>query len=57
MLDYIFGSVPNYKMSLENIHTKNHLWRYGISGDLSIVTVKLKKIEEVRIFKTNTKST
>jgi cyclic beta-1,2-glucan synthetase len=57
MLDYIFGFAPNYKMSLENIHSKNHLWRYGISGDLSIVTVKIRKIEEVRIFKTNTKST
>jgi cellobiose phosphorylase len=57
MLDYILGSAANYKMSLENMHQKNHLWRYGISGDLAIITVKLRKIEEVRIFKTNTKST
>ena len=47
MLDYILLSAPNYKMSQNKSHKKDHLWRFGISGDNPILTVKLRKLEEV----------
>ena len=47
MLDYIFLSAPNYKMSQGKKHKKDYLWRYGISGDNPIISVKLRKMEEV----------
>ena len=47
ILDYIFLSAPNYKMSQGKKYKKDYLWRHGISGDNPIISVKLRKMEEV----------
>ena len=55
ILSYIIFNNPIKKTNLEKIpkrkYGQNELWKYGISGDLPIILVRVKDINEVDIIK------
>lgn len=55
ILSYIIFSNPAKKLNLEKLpkrkYDQSELWKYGISGDLPIILVKIKDINEAFIIK------
>ena len=53
ILSYIIFSNPTKKINLEKLpkrkYEQSQLWKYGISGDLSIILVKIKNINETYV--------
>ena len=55
MLSYIIFNNPSKKLNLEKLpkqkYSQSNLWKYGISGDLPIILVKIKDSNEVYVVK------
>ena len=55
ILSYIIFNNPTKKINLEKLpktkYTQSELWKYGISGDLPIILVKIKNINESHVVK------
>ena len=55
MLSYIIFDNPSKKINLEKIskqiYEKSELWKYGISGDLPIILVKIKDLNGAYVIK------
>ena len=55
LLSYIIFQNPAKKLNLENIskrdYAQSELWKYGISGDLPIILVKIKDINDSHVVK------
>ena len=53
MLGYILfpNNIKNKNEYKKELYPKEELWKYGISGDLPIITVKIKNSNEVNILK------
>ena len=55
ILSYIIFSNPTKKINLEKLpktkYAQSELWKYGISGDLPIILVKIKNINESHVVK------
>lgn len=55
ILSYIIFSNPAKKLNLEKLpkhkHEQSELWKYGISGDVPIILIKIKDINETYIIK------
>ena len=53
ILSYIIFSNPTKKINLEKLpkrkYEQNELWKYGISGDVPIILVKIKNINEAYV--------
>ena len=53
MLSYLIFKNPAKKVILENISKRNYmqseLWKYGISGDLPIILVKIKDVNDSHV--------
>lgn len=55
ILSYIIFSNPTKKIDLEKLpkrkYDQSELWKYGISGDIPIILVKIKNINEAYVIK------
>ena len=55
ILSYIIFSNPTKKINLEKLpkrkYDQSELWKYGISGDVPIILVKIKNINEAYVIK------
>ena len=55
ILSYIIFSNPTKKINLDKLpkrkYAQSELWKYGISGDLPIILVKIKNINEAYVVK------
>ena len=55
ILSYIIFSNPSKKINLEKLpkrkYEQSELWKYGISGDLPIILVKIKNVNESYVVK------
>jgi len=55
MLSYIIFSNPTKKINMEKLpkrkYDQSELWKYGISGDIPIILVKIKDINEAYVVK------
>ena len=55
ILSYIIFSNPNKKTNLDKLpkrkYSQSELWKYGISGDIPIILVKVKNVNEAYVVK------
>ena len=55
ILSYIIFTNPSKKINLKNLpkhkYMQSELWKYGISGDLPIILVKVKDVNDIDIIK------
>ena len=55
MLSYIIFTNPCKKINLKNLpkhkYMQSELWKYGISGDLPLILVKIKDVNDIDIIK------
>ncbi len=55
ILSYIIFSNPNKKINLDKLpkrkYSQSELWKYGISGDIPIILVKVKNVNEAYVVK------
>ena len=55
IISYINFTNPSKKINLENLpkqkYKQSELWKYGISGDIPIILVKIKSINDIDVIK------
>jgi len=56
LLGYLVGNNFNYNINFEREYPISELWKYGISGDLPIVFVKIKNVNDIDIIEELVKS-
>ena len=51
LLTYLIGNSLNYnkEVDYENIYPVSELWKFGISGDLPIIFVKIKNVNDIDV--------